>query len=134
MAAGRRLIAYYDIRDRNSSELSTAVKYGINLVTIVFRNDSYGNAARDLDEFFDGAYETDLVNPDLVAFAESFGAVGLRANDPMDLETLIPDALSREAPVVIDVPIGHIPLPRAKLIQHVSKLPWTVPQEGLISP
>ena len=118
----------------NSSELSTAVKYGINLVTIVFRNDSYGNVARDLDESFGGAYETDLVNPDLVAFAELFGAVGMRADDPMDLETLIPDALARQAPVVIDVPIGHIPLPRAKLIQHVSKLPWTVPQEGLISP
>ena len=31
----------------NSSELSTAVKYGINVITIVFRNDSYGNVARD---------------------------------------------------------------------------------------
>ena len=36
----------------NASELSTAVKYGINLVTVVFRNDSHGNVARDLDEFF----------------------------------------------------------------------------------
>ena len=36
----------------NSSELSTAVQYGINLVTVVFRNDSYGNVARDLDEAF----------------------------------------------------------------------------------
>ena len=40
----------------NASELSTAVKYGINLVTVVFRNDSYGNVARDLDEFFHGTY------------------------------------------------------------------------------
>ena len=39
-----------------------------------------------------------------------------------------------EAPAVIKVPVGHIPPPRAKLIQHVSKLPWTVPREGLISP
>ena len=39
----------------NSSELSTAVKYGINVITIVFRNDSYGNVARDLDEMFGGA-------------------------------------------------------------------------------
>ena len=50
----------------NSSELSTAVKYGINVITIVWRNDSYGNVARDLDEFFAGTYETDLHNPDLV--------------------------------------------------------------------
>ena len=29
----------------NSSELSTAVQYGINVVTVIFRNDSYGNVA-----------------------------------------------------------------------------------------
>ena len=40
----------------NSSELSTAVQYGINVVTVIFRNDSYGNVARDLDEMFGGAY------------------------------------------------------------------------------
>ena len=77
----------------NSSELSTAVKYGINVTTIVFRNDSYGNVANDLNESFAGAYETDLHNPDFVKFAESFGAVGMRSDDPMDLETLIPLAL-----------------------------------------
>ena len=117
----------------NAAELSTAVKYGIDVVTVVFRNDSYGNVARDLDEFFGGTYGTDLHNPDLVAFAESFGAVGLRAEDPMDLERLLPEALGRRAPVVIDVPVGHVALPRAKLLAHVPSLPWTVPQEGLIS-
>ena len=116
----------------NASELSTAVKYGLGVVTVVFRNDSYGNVARDLTEFFDGTYETDLHNPDFVAFAESFGAVGLRADDPLDLARLIPEALERRAPVVIDVPIGHVDLPRAKLLAHVPSLPWTLPQDGLI--
>ena len=96
-----------------SSELSTAVKYGINVVTIVFRNDSYGNVARDLTDFFGGAYETDLHNPDFVQFTESFGAVGMRANDPEDLATLIPEALALQRPVVIDVPFGEMPIPRA---------------------
>ena len=116
----------------NSSELSTAVRYGIGVVTVVFRNDSYGNVARDLNEFFDGTYETDLTNPDLVDFAESFGAIGMRANDPNELEALIPIALDREAPVVIDVPVGPVELPRPKLLEHVPKMPWTLPQEGLI--
>ena len=102
----------------NSPELSTAVRYGINVVTIVFRDDSYGNVARDLDDMFDGTYETDLYNPDLVKFAESFGAVGMRTDDPMDLGELLPLALEREAPVIIDVPVGHLPLPRAKQHTH----------------
>ena len=116
----------------NSSELSTAMRYGIDVVTVVFRNDSYGNVASDLDEAFGGAYETDLHNPDLVKFAESFGAVGMRADDPMDLERLIPLALETRSPVVIDVPIGEMPIPRAPQLAPFYKLPWTMPQEGLI--
>lgn len=117
----------------NASELSTAVKYGINVVTVVFRNDSYGNVARDLNTIFNGTYETDLHNPDFVKFAESFGAVAMRAEDPIELETLIPQALEMRAPVVIDVPFGDMPIPRAPQIAQVYNLPWTRPQEGLIN-
>ena len=116
----------------NAAELATAAKYGINVVVVVFRNDSYGNVARDLNELFGGAYGTDLHNPDFVKFAESFGAVGMRANDPLELGTLIPLALQREAPVVIDVPFGEMPIPRAPQFASVYNLPWTQPQEGLI--
>ena len=116
----------------NSSELATAVQYGINVVVVVLRNDSYGNVARDLDEAFGGTYGTDLHNPDFVAFAESFGAVGMRASDPLDLETLIPVALEHEAPVVIEVPVGTMRIPPAPQVAFVYKLPWTQPQEGLI--
>ena len=117
----------------NASELSTAVKYGINLVTVIFRNDSYGNVARDLEEGFNGAYETDLHNPDFIKFAESFGAVGMRAEDPLTLETMLPQALECNAPVLIDVPFGEMPIPRAPLASFAFNLPWAQPQEGLIS-
>ena len=116
----------------NASELATAVQYGINVVTVVFRNDSYGNVARDLDDAFGGAYGTDLRNPDFVKYAEAFGAVGMRASDPAELETLIPQALEREAPVVIDAPFGEMPIPRAPVFGGLYSLPWTRPQEGLI--
>ena len=116
----------------NASELSTALQYGINVVTVVFRNDSYGNVARDLDDAFGGAYGTDLHNPDFVKFAEAFGAVGMRANDPMELETLIPLALERQSPVIIEAPLGEAPTTRAPWFAPFYKLPWTMPQEGLI--
>ena len=116
----------------NAPELSTALKYGINVVTVVFRNDSYGNVARDLDDAFGGTYGTDLHNPDFVRFAESFGAVGMRADDPMELETLIPIALERQSPVLIDVPFGEMSIPPAPQFAPLYKLPWTMPQDGLI--
>ena len=118
----------------NSSEISTAIQYGINVVTVVFRNDSYGNVARDLDDAFGGAYGTDLHNPDFVKFAESFGVVGMRADDPMELERLIPIALERQSPVIIDVPFGDMSIPPAPQFAPFYRLPWTMPQEGLIQP
>ena len=57
----------------------------------------------------------------------------MRTDDPMDLETLLPLALEHQAPVVIDVPIGDMPLPRAKLHAHLPLLPWAQPQKGLIA-
>ena len=116
----------------NAMELSTAVRYGINAVTIVFRDDAYGNVARDLEDMFDGTYETDLLNPDIAKFVESFGAVAMTADDPADLERLLPRALESRTPVVIDVPVRHLQLPRAKLQSHLPSVPWTQPQSGLI--
>ena len=58
----------------NASELATAIQHGINVIAVVFRNDSFGNVARDLDTGFGGTYATDLHNPDFVKFAESFEA------------------------------------------------------------
>ena len=116
----------------NASELSTAVQHGINVTTVVFRNDSYGNVARDLDSEFGGTYGTDLHNPDLVKFAESFGAVGMRAAHPMELATLLPAALECDAPVIIDVPFDDMPIPRAPQLAPFYHLPWTQPQDGLI--
>ena len=56
----------------------------------------------------------------------------MRANDPTELETLLPAALERAAPVVIDVPFGDLPIPRAPQFAPVYHLPWTQPQDGLI--
>ena len=112
----------------NSSELSTAVKYGINSVTVVFNDGAYGNVARDLDEDFGGNYEADFVNPDFVKFAESFGATGLRTETPYDLAHVIPEALDRGGPVLIDVPVERMPRPKV----WTARAPWTKPQEGLI--
>ena len=57
----------------------------------------------------------------------------MRADDPMELETLIPLALEQRRPVLIDVPFAEMLIPRAPQIAFVYNLPWTQPQESLIS-
>ena len=87
-------------------ELATAVRYAINLVSVVFNNASFGNVRRDQEENYAGRLlGADLTNPDFVRLAESFGARGLRARDPAELEQQLERALAAQAPVVIEVPI-----------------------------
>ncbi len=75
----------------------------------IIRYESIVNSASG----FGGTFGTDLHTPDFVKLAESFGAVGMGADGPMELETLLPAALERDAPVIIDVPFGDMPIPRA---------------------
>ena len=54
---------------------------------------------------------SDLRNPDFVAFAESFGAVGMRAETPEQLTRTIGEAFRQNAPVIIETPLGDTPDP-----------------------
>ena len=87
-----------------SQELATAVQLGINVVTVIFNDNAYGAIKEDFLRDFGQAYEVDLVNPDFVKYAESFGAVGLRST-PEQLGETIKKALVLERPCVIDVPV-----------------------------
>ena len=87
-------------------ELATAVQYGLNVVTIVFNNSSFGNVRRDQIQGFQGrVIGADLVNPDFVALAEAFGVAGFKANTPDELKRTLDAALQLDAPVLIEVPI-----------------------------
>ena len=89
-----------------ATELATAVQYGLNVVTLVFNNNAYGNVRRDQIEGFDGrVIASDLVNPDFVKFAESFGVQGLRARTLHELRRALEKALAADAPVLIEVPV-----------------------------
>ena len=91
-------------------ELATAVQHEIPLVTIIFNNDAYGNVRtmqiRDYDE---RVIATDLLNPDFVKLAESFGANAFRADDETGLRQALRYGFKSNLPTVIEVPIGETP-------------------------
>jgi acetolactate synthase-1/2/3 large subunit len=87
-------------------ELATAVKYGINLVTVVFNNASYGNVLRDQRNVYKGReIGSMLSNPDFVKLAESFGATAYLAKTPAQLKTALEKGFAQSGPVLIEVPI-----------------------------
>jgi len=95
----------------NAQELSTAVRYGINVVAVVFNDNAYGNVARDLDEAWGGEHGARLHNPDFMKLAEAFGVHGMRAKDPLEVGALVRRAVDMDRPVLIEVPVGRMPRP-----------------------
>ena len=103
----------------NSQELATAVKYGINAVVLVFNDNAFGNVKRDQSNTFSGkVIGADLLNPDFVKLAESYGAMGIRVSNAEELEKELKRVLeidrnnpSQARPVLIEIPVGPMPQP-----------------------
>jgi acetolactate synthase-1/2/3 large subunit len=98
----------------NVQELATAAQYNIGVVTVLFNNDSYGNVRRDQEERYHGhLIASDLVNPDFMKLAESFGVSGYRAKNPDGMKKALEEALGKSGPCLIEVPVekGSEPSP-----------------------
>jgi acetolactate synthase-1/2/3 large subunit len=96
----------------NVQELATAVLHGINVVALVFNDGAYGNVKRMQREFYGNrVIASDLVNPDFVRLADSFGVFARSVDNPDGLRDALERALAREAPALIEVKAGEFPDP-----------------------
>jgi acetolactate synthase I/II/III large subunit len=88
------------------AELATAVQFNIGVVTLVFNNNAYGNVRRDQRARFDGrVVAADLVNPDFVKLAESFGVAASRVTSPDHFRPALEKALAHGGPYLIAVEV-----------------------------
>jgi acetolactate synthase I/II/III large subunit len=96
-----------------ANEMATAMRHLIPLTVIVFNDGAFGNVRRIQQERFGNRLiGSDLANPDFVAFAESFGATGVRVKTPDDLRQALRRAFAhRDGPTLIEVPVGTFPSP-----------------------
>src|ERR1700722_737898 len=96
----------------NLKNRATAVQYKIGLVTVIFNSNSFSNVKRQQQEWFGNrTIASDLVNPDFVKLAQSFGAVGLRVNSPQELRAALGKAFAEPGPTIIEVPVGQMASP-----------------------
>ena len=88
------------------SELSTAVDYGINTVTVVMNNKCWGAEKAYQRDFFNGRYiGADVSSPPFDKLAELYGAAGFRADRLDDVGPAIEAALACGKPAVVDVSV-----------------------------
>ena len=106
-----------------SSELATAVQERLNVVTILFNNESFGASYADQENRFGGrVIGTRIHNPDYAKLAESYGAEGIKLPGHQDLGPALRDALKADGPVLIEVPIPNLvppfQIPPPGMIRH----------------
>ncbi len=93
-------------------EFSTAVRHHLAPVFIVFNDSAFGNVRRmQQEEHGNRVIASDLVNPDFLKLADSFGIRGHRVRSPEELRPVLERAVAGKEPVIIEVPIGEVPSP-----------------------
>jgi len=88
------------------SELSTAVEYGINTITIVMNNQSWGAEKAYQKDFFGKRYlGADINSPPFDKVAELYGAKGFKVKKISEINEAVKAALKCNKPAVIDVDV-----------------------------
>jgi acetolactate synthase-1/2/3 large subunit len=91
----------------NSQELETARRVGARVTVVVWRDDGYGLIDWKQRSEFGRPFGVAFGNPDLVAYAQSFGIPGFRPTSAADLYPTLMRALAVDGPSVVDVPIDY---------------------------
>jgi acetolactate synthase-1/2/3 large subunit len=91
------------------AEIETAVRWGINSITVVNNNHSGNQSKRGFDRVYGGKQSEKALemwvftDVDFARLAEDIGAIGIRVEKPADLAPAFDRALSADRPVIIDV-------------------------------
>ncbi|MCK4508169.1 MAG: acetolactate synthase large subunit, partial [Desulfuromonadales bacterium] len=93
----------------NSQELATLVQYRLPVKIVILNNNFLGMVRQWQQLFFDKRYsQTCMELPiDFTKLAEAYGATGLRATKPEEVEAVIKKAFATPGPVIMEFKISR---------------------------
>ena len=84
-------------------ELTTAVKYGMNITHVLVNNNELGKISKEQKSGNFDVWQTGLHNPDFAAYAELCGAKGIRVERVEDLDEAIEEGIGYEGVSLVEV-------------------------------
>ena len=84
-------------------EITTAVKYGMNITHILLNNHQLGKISKEQIAGNWQVWQTSLHNPSFAAFAKICGAFGVKVIKQDQLETAIKAALKYNGPAIVEI-------------------------------
>jgi acetolactate synthase-1/2/3 large subunit len=93
----------------NIQEISTLVQHRLPVKAFILNNQWMGMVRQWQELLHGGRYAESYTEslPDFVKLAEAFGAVGLRAEKPTDLDDVIKEMIAVKRPVIVDVAVDQ---------------------------
>lgn len=91
----------------NSQEIETAVRERIPLVVLIWEDGGYGLIEWKMDLELGAHYYVKFNNPDVVKYAESFGAKGYRISNADELLPTLRAALDNDGVSLISCPVDY---------------------------
>jgi thiamine pyrophosphate-dependent acetolactate synthase large subunit-like protein/nitrite reductase/ring-hydroxylating ferredoxin subunit len=85
------------------AELTTAVKYGMNITHILLNNDELGKISKEQRAGNWDVWQTSLHNPSFAEYAELCGALGLRVERVGELDDALSTALRHDGPSLVEI-------------------------------
>jgi len=88
----------------NIQEMATAVQYNLPVKIVILNNGFLGMVRQWQELFYDRCYSSTKFahTPDFVKLAEAYGAVGLRATKPKEVESVLKKGIASPGPVIMD--------------------------------
>ena len=85
------------------AELTTAVKYGMNITHVLLNNSELGKISKEQRSGRFDVWQTELHNPNFALFAQNCGAMGVRVERTEDLDEALEDALAHPGPALVEI-------------------------------
>ena len=85
------------------AEVSTAVKYGMNIKHVLLNNGAIGKIAKEQQASNFDVWQTSLHNPNFADFANNCGAKGIRVTEKLQLEPAFQEAMAHNGPVTVEI-------------------------------
>lgn len=99
----------------NLQELATIKQYGLNIMIFVLNNSEYGIIRQYEEKYYDmEAYQTELINPDFVELAKSYGIDAVKIQTKKELELFLDENAQSKKACVVEIMVRRedIPQPR----------------------
>lgn len=84
-------------------ELTTAVKYGMNITHVLLDNDELGKISKEQRSGEWDVWQTSLVNPDFAEYARLCGAKGFSVRSLGELDSALEEALAYDGPALVHI-------------------------------